>query len=66
MQNKCECVFCLACNGRGTVWFSFDGRYLGNSRCDDMDNIETCEECLGDGLAEICEYCQEAYDDDNY
>src|SRR5579872_2401108 len=45
----CECVSCSACGGTGTVWFSFPGpdrggKYLGNHRCDDLDELDTCME----------------------
>lgn len=30
-SEPCRCVGCSACGGSGTVWFSFSGRYLGNS-----------------------------------
>jgi hypothetical protein len=59
MSDRCECVSCGACGGSGTVWFDFRGRYLGNHRCDDLDDMDTCEECGGSGIVETCAYCQE-------
>jgi hypothetical protein len=35
------------------------GTYLGNNRCDDLDELETCPDCNGRGLSEICDYCRE-------
>ncbi len=55
----CECIVCSECNGTGTVWTSFTGEYLGNHRCDDMDNLESCDECNGSGIAEECDQCAE-------
>lgn len=31
---------------------------------DDMDEMETCEECHGSGISEICDRCRELEDDD--
>jgi RecJ-like exonuclease len=54
----CQCVQCEECKGSGSVWRSFSGKYLGRHRCDDMDELETCEECRGSGVTETCEECQ--------
>ena len=61
----CECVSCSSCGGSGNVWWSFPGlglggKYLGNHRSDDLDEMETCEECGGSGIIETCYECQEA------
>lgn len=56
-DQPCECVRCDSCGGSGNVWFDFRGRYLGNARCDDMDELELCEECHG-GIVEFCYRCQ--------
>jgi len=56
---KCTCISCPECNGTGTVWFAFDGEYLGSSRCDDIDDLRTCAECEGSGITEMCDYCQD-------
>jgi hypothetical protein len=59
----CECVTCHECNGSGNVWFSFGGesrrRYLGTSRWDDLDEMETCDSCGGSGIIESCSRCSE-------
>ena len=55
----CECVSCGECRGSGHIWVDFRGRYLGNSRCDDLDEIETCGECYGSGIVETCDRCAE-------
>ena len=55
---SCQCVPCSECGGTGVVFRSFTGNYLGNHRCDDLDEMETCDECGGDGLSEMCEECQ--------
>ena len=54
----CHCVRCGDCNGSGNIWFDFRGRYLGRGHCDDMDEIETCEQCGGRGIVESCSRCQ--------
>ena len=54
---KCECIQCPACNGTGDVWWSWNGRNLGNSRCDDFDELESCEECGGEGIIQMCWHC---------
>lgn len=56
----CECVSCSACGGSGNIWLDFKGRYLGQHRCDDMDEMESCEECRGRGIVEVCEACSDA------
>ena len=59
----CECVSCSECKGSGNVYFSFGGfshgRYLGSSRCDDLDEMETCDVCGGSGIIEHCDRCGE-------
>jgi hypothetical protein len=56
---KCECITCPECGGSGDVWRSFSGEYLGNHRCDDLDELETCELCGGEGVTYFCHYCRE-------
>lgn len=56
---SCKCVTCGECGGSGTVWISFSGKYLGNHRCDDLDEMERCEECEGSGLTELCDECRD-------
>lgn len=65
----CECVRCPECKGSGTVWYAFPGpdlggEYLGDHRCDDLDEMDVCEECGGSGVSEICYECQESAADD--
>lgn len=54
----CHCVSCGECRGSGNIWLDFKGRYLGNSRCDDLDEMETCDGCGGRGIVERCDRCQ--------
>ena len=53
----CKCVSCSSCGGTGSVWFTFDGKYLGNHRSDDLDELERCEECHA-GIVELCARCE--------
>jgi hypothetical protein len=54
---------CPECGGLGNVWWSFSGKYLGQSRCDDLDELEMCEECHGSGLLNMCDNCIEEEED---
>jgi len=58
-MDKCTCTSCKGCGGTGNVWFSMTGEYIGNHHWDDLDELETCEECHGTGIDEICDYCRE-------
>lgn len=60
----CKCVICDECKGSGNIWVDYKGKYLGNNRCDDMDELDTCPECDGSGLSEICYECWEESQDD--
>jgi len=64
IEMACECVLCGSCGGTGSIWVDFAGRYLGNRRCDDLDQMEPCEDCGGSGVIEVCYECQEAQDED--
>ena len=59
LSDKCQCVACGECGGTGNVWFTISGKYLGNHCCDDLDNLEVCEECHGSGLSEVCDFCRD-------
>jgi len=58
----CECITCPECKGSGIVWFAFGGEYLGNHRCDDLNDYESCHQCGGYGLDFLCDECAEAMD----
>lgn len=60
MTTNCECVSCPDCGGTGTVWFDIFGHYQGNSRTDDLDELEMCETCGGSGTTQVCAECQMA------
>lgn len=61
----CRCVACSECRGSGHVWFAFGGReYLGSGRCDDLDEMEGCDECNGSGVSLVCDACQYAYEEE--
>jgi hypothetical protein len=65
----CQCVTCPECRGTGNVFFSFGGRhYLGSSRWDDLDEMETCDNCRG-GIIQKCDRCgelDELYEQEEY
>ena len=61
-EPKCTCVRCDDCGGSGSVWLDFRGRYLGNQRCDDLDELEYCDNCGGTGIVEVCWFCRDAED----
>ena len=56
----CTCEICKECAGNGDIWFSIGGKYLGKNRCDDLDRIDVCPYCHGDGVSEVCDECREA------
>lgn len=59
MPDRCDCTPCSFCNGSGVTWFAVGGQYLGNRRCDDLDTMETCEECGGSGVEMKCGPCMD-------
>ena len=61
----CRCVRCGTCNGSGSIWFDYRGKYLGNQRSDDLDELEICDDCGGSGISEECDECLDSrYDDE--
>lgn len=62
MSDVCKCVSCSACGGTGSIWVDFRGRYLGNYRSDDLDEMDICDECGGSGTAEVCDHCMDLGD----
>jgi len=57
-EMTCKCVECPECDGFGSIWISFSGKYMGKYRCDDFDEMATCPECSGYGLFELCDECR--------
>ena len=58
----CRCVSCPDCGGSGSYWVDMGGSYLGQHHCDDLDELEYCENCGGSGVSEMCDNCQDEYD----
>jgi hypothetical protein len=56
----CQCVSCGACGGTGHIWTDFRGRYLGQHRSDDTDELESCPDCDGSGITEECDSCSDS------
>lgn len=56
----CSCTICVVCNGSGNIWLDMRGRVTVH--CDDLDEMEICEDCGGSGTVEICDECQDARD----
>ena len=61
----CTCTKCPECNGTGEAWVSSDGKYLGRARIDDMDDLDTCVVCHGDGFLDCCDECRCTYEDED-
>ncbi len=61
-MNKCTCEPCPECDGSGIVWVSFAGKYLGTSRCDDLDECIDCMYCDGLGTSDCCDYCVDQHE----
>lgn len=51
----CKCVQCHACRGSRNI----------RVRCDGYPewDLETCPECDGEGITEVCDYCRDAQED---
>lgn len=69
-MSNCTCVSCGECDGTGRVWFAFPGpdrggRYLGRHRGDDLDEMDTCPQCDGSGITELCDECQMAMENED-
>ena len=50
-KEPCKCVRCDFCRG--------SGRMTVESLGYPEDDLESCDECHGSGLSEVCERCQE-------
>lgn len=57
----CKCVWCTECDGSGDVWVSPFGHYRGRHKADDLDHLEICGCCDGEGISEVCDECREEY-----
>jgi len=40
-------------------YISISGKYVGAHSLDDLDSMETCEECMGSGFETICDECRD-------
>lgn len=56
--DPCRCVRCKVCAGKGEYAVDLGGRYVGPSKCDDLDDYETCDQCER-GITEVCDRCRE-------
>ncbi len=58
----CTCVYCDRCRGTGHIWVNYDhlGRVISDSGLDDLSDLDSCPECNGRGITEVCEECCEA------
>ncbi len=54
----CSCKPCGSCEGIGSYFVDIGGRYIGLHRIDDLSDRETCEECGGSGIEEVCGRCE--------
>ncbi len=55
---KCQCVRCGTCGGLGQVEF--------DTHSYPEWDLETCMDCEGSGLSEICERCRDLEDAEDY
>jgi hypothetical protein len=61
----CGCVKCAICDGSGFMWRCLNGD-LVKHRIDDMGDLETCQQCRGSGMSEICEEHDESLYESDY
>jgi hypothetical protein len=57
LQGGCTCPPCSLCDGKGTVAVDMRGNWIPH-RLDDLDGLETCEDCGGSGCAAECDHCR--------
>lgn len=62
MSDKCECVPCDFCKGTGNVWRTIVGGELRKYKLDDLDELEVCPDCDGEGVVDACAYCLDQED----
>ena len=62
-KQPCLCVSCDDCRGSGVLRVGFDGL----PAVDDLSELINCPSC-SNGLAEVCDRCQELddYDEENW
>ena len=53
---ECQCVPCAACDGTGVLYY-VNGLYIESHRIDDLSEPESCDQCAGSGIEELCEKC---------
>ncbi len=52
LKTPCSCVRCAGCMGQGLRWFPYPEQWP-------EDDLETCSECHGSGIAEQCTRCND-------
>ena len=57
-SEPCECVVCPYCKGSGNVWWLLGKYYGAHHPCDDLAELESCENCDG-GVTLMCSRCAE-------
>ncbi len=60
---SCSCITCATCHGRG--WFYVDGRGRFMPYGDELADRESCEDCGGSGITELCDACREGWEDED-
>jgi hypothetical protein len=55
--SACRCHLCSACEGTGTVFVDWRGRFVAVHASDDLDERETCQQCRGSGVEVLCDAC---------
>lgn len=62
----CKCKPCTYCKGTGDIWVDpFTGKVVTGIH-DDMDELNTCEQCHGTGVGDMCDDCEAEYQEEIY
>lgn len=63
MADRCTCVSCPHCGGTGREGYMLNGKFYDHHPMDDMAESVECENCRGEGVDDVCDYCQDHFED---